>query len=306
MRAFKTPMLGIAILLFVRSGVAQTNNDRVPPTDFINQLEMLPSSIENDTIPSKVILTAAGRKYDVATYKMSRLFEGPVRGIGDVRKLNELIAIKQTSQYKILSLINSLRDTAIFLCRKDWDFGAEQPFQHKIAYSWGAKEYKVKSRPPGSGDNCSYKINGLDCSGFIYQLFRANGIALPKEECNAETERKPYFLKKYLAKYFGTSKFDVKDLGTLSVDEMQSGDIIYFKDTSGIAYHIAILFVNDTGAISLYQSLGQPNRDPDSERICKLNIDEGHGPIVKIVSKAFLDRYKHNYGCIRIIGADGQ
>jgi len=155
-----------------------------------------------------------------------------------------------------------------------------------------------RQKPPGIGDYCEYQIHGLDCSGFIYQLFFRNNIKLQADRCNAETERKPSFLKPYLATYFGNQDFDVVDLGKLKYKDMQSGDIIYFTGDDGVAYHIAIILVNENGTISLFQSIGNPYRKKNNINWCDINIDSNHGVVAKILDDSI---EKRRYGCVRII-----
>jgi len=293
---FLVPFLLMNVLL-----KAQVTKDISPPSDFVKQLEGLPFPVQQDTATNSTIIKIKDKSYDLSTFKLSRRFNNQVSAAGEsVKKLNELIAQKKSGSYKLILLISNLRDSASILCRTDFDFGSAEPLQSKIGYSWGAKQYKPKAKPPGDGCYCTYKINGLDCSGFIFQIFKQNGINLPQEQCNAATERLPKFLTKYLSPHFGDFKFEVKDLGPISINDVRSGDIIYFKNNSGGVYHIGILFLNDQGNVYIFQSVGQPNRDPKSNKICETNIDENHGPTIKMITNSFLQELNKKYGCVRI------
>lgn len=299
---YRSKFLFFGFLFLQLTAHSQQKSDEAPPREFVAEIEELAMPGSQDTALERTVLTMNSKKYTIPVYELSKKFNGEVSGIAEsTKKLNELIKAKPTTAYKILALLKSIRDSANYLCRNDFSFRAGQPPQNKIAYSWGSKDHTIKQRPPGSGDNCTYTIYGLDCSGFIYQLFKKNGIDLPVAQCNADMERTPSFLKRYLNAFLGKDSFEVKDLGTLLISDIQSGDIIYFKSTAGRVYHIGILFVNDSGEVVLYQSLGQPNRSFSNDKICQSNIDNSHGPVIKKINADFLKKCNNNYGCVRIV-----
>jgi hypothetical protein len=279
--------------------LAEAWQEEPPSAEFVRDVESLSDPAATDTATTKTVMAIGLKRYTVSIFKRSTKYAKRLHGIAGAQRLNELIDAKSTAAYKKLTLINGLRGTAIYLCRKDFNFALGEPSQHKIAYSWGSKDHSVRRNPPGYGNTCTYPIHGLDCSGFVYQLFYRNGVMMPAGQCNADTERKQDFLRKHLAPYFGDLPFDVRDMGALAIKDIQSGDLIYFKSATGNVYHIGVLFVNDAGEVTFYQSIGQPNRGTDHASICQTNMDDNHGPTVKKIDKKFLD--KNEYSCVRII-----
>src|SRR5690606_4897471 len=58
------------------------------------------------------------------------------------------------------------------------DEGKGKPAQNGLAYSWGGKDHLKRQVPPGEGTVCQEAVYGLDCSGFIYQLFAQAGVPI--------------------------------------------------------------------------------------------------------------------------------
>lgn len=286
------------MLAVVSISSAQATNDVLPDEETIRALEKLPMATRNDTALAKLTVTTRKNvSVHLSAFKRGRRLVN-ANGFGGA----ELIEIKKVidfsvSEKKVLDWIEAMRQKAIFLYNVRFD-DAGSPLQNRIAYSWGSKEYAVRANPPGVGDNCTYKIYGLDCSGFIYQLLKLNGIMIPKDLAYADQERKPDFLKKHLKSFFGTVPFDVVDKKKLEFKDMHSGDIIYFKNSQGIATHIAIVFVNDDGTKSLYQSLGSPNRSMTDMGFCNSNLNKQHGVIASTLNSSIQSR---NYGCVRVV-----
>ena len=67
-----------------------------------------------------------------------------------------------------------------------------------LAYSWGGKEHTIRKAPPGANTVCTHQIYGLDCSGFIYQLFKKGGVDIAPG--NADRQRKPENIKNAILK----------------------------------------------------------------------------------------------------------
>jgi hypothetical protein len=273
--------------------------DAFPDTTVINDLQKLLPATGTDTALNRLSIVINGQKVNFGLYHLVKTYKNAAGFSGQQAVQVKNIVSLSKNYKKVLDLIDKLRTQAIYLSKNDFDFrDGLDPLQNKIAYSWGSKDFSPRLKPPGTGDYCDYKIHGLDCSGFIYQLFLRNNIQLPIARCNAETERHPDFLISYLANYLGINNFNVVDLGKLTFDQLQSGDIVYFTGKDGIAFHIAIVFVNEDGQIALFQSLGNPYRKQTDIDWCSINIDQNHGVVAKILDGRIERR---SYGCIRII-----
>lgn len=198
-------------------------------------------------------------------------------------------------------LIDKLLKRALYMVDKS-NFGKSDsingaPIRTGIKYAWGGKRLDKKYNPTNSKSICNVNITGLDCSGFIHQLFTQTGVALPAQ--NANTLRDTNTLKKFLVPYFGdTSKitFADYDYKTAPRELIQSGDIIYFftrDSVTGVknAYHIGIaLKLNNS--IKLFHSSGGKNR-------CEYNISADGGIRCQEIYDYLYG--KKNYGVVRII-----
>lgn len=297
------PILAVIIIFFkITLAFGQTTNpiqDAFPDTSVINDLQKLSRATVADTTLNRLSIVANGQKVNFGLYHLVKTYKNAAGYSGQKAVQVKNIVNLSKNYKKVLDLIDKLRAQAVYLSKNDFDFrDSLDPLQNKIAYSWGAKEFSQRVKPPGTGDYCDYKIHGLDCSGFIYQLFLRNNISLPVGRCNAETERQPAFLRSNLNNYLGSHNFDVVDLGKLPFEQLQSGDIIYFTGKDGIAFHIGIVLVNEDGQIALFQSLGNPYRKQTDIDWCNMNIDQNHGVVAKILDESIK---KRSYGCVRII-----
>lgn len=273
--------------------------DPFPDEDLLNIIENLPDPRITDTSLNNVVLNLRNEKIGIELYNEIKGLKDPAGYSPQIAKFITILKGLSESEKKLLNLKAALSLQAQYLSGI-FDFKDGDPAQKKIGYSWGSKHFEEKLNPPGKGDNCIYTIHGLDCSGFIYQLFARNGINMPYQQCNAETERKPEFLTKYLKKdYFGKIAFEVKDLGKLETKSMQSGDILYFKNTKGEVVHIAIALLNERGDLFIYQSIGNPNRSKTDFSWCEKNISDKFG----VISKKLVDSAlgKREYACVRIV-----
>lgn len=288
----------VCALTVANASAQKVVGDVLPDEKIIAALEKLPMANEKDTIVTKLLVSSIDSTVHLSSFKKGRTLV-TAQGFGGKEFVEIQTVIGFTpSQKKVLDWIEGMRQKANFLCKVEFD-DIILPNQKRIAYSWGSKEYVSRAVPPGEGDNCTYKIYGLDCSGFIYQLLKLNGIHIPVKKAYAEQERKPDFLKQYLKEgFFGDIAFDVVDKGKLEFKDMQSGDIIYFKNSAGRATHIAIIFVTDDGTISLYQSLGSPNRSKTKFSNCDRNLDMNHGVYTRTLNASIRSQ---NYGCVRVV-----
>ena len=161
--------------------------------------------------------------------------------------------------------------------------GALEPAQQRILYVYGGKEYSI--RTVYLQDRCNLRLYGLDCSGFIRQLFVGSGLKdFPIR--NANTIRQVSFLKIELPGY------KVTDLKNIPMEDFRSGDLIYFKETadSKLSNHVGLIVKDQKGNISMYHCSGWKNA-------CEHNIS-ARGGVRSVHLTPLLNQ--HWYGIIRI------
>lgn len=133
--------------------------------------------------------------------------------------------------------------------------GDGQPAQNGLAYSWGSKDHTRRQVPPGGGAVCKEAVYGLDCSGFIYQLFAQAGV--PIVTGPADTQRQPDVLQQALKSAITSlDKVKVEDLGAIPTDNFEAGDLIYWTNSNGVATHIGLVLKNSDGQLAVFQSNG--------------------------------------------------
>ncbi|HLO58637.1 MAG TPA: NlpC/P60 family protein [Bacteroidales bacterium] len=181
-------------------------------------------------------------------------------------------------------LIAKLSQIAIYLTtRSNFVYtgsNESQPDQNGLAYSFGSRDHTVRKKPP-FGD-CTYEIYGLDCSGMIYQLFLQSGVTSGLYS-SAEIQRQPATLQKAIKTAFPElKKIKVEDLGKIETSKVESGDIIYWLDSKGVAFHIGMILKNSTGNLLVAQSNGRASVD------CEDNYGPNRGPRFVNVNSAVL------------------
>ena len=148
------------------------------------------------------------------------------------------------------------------------DEGAGKPAQNGLAYSWGSKNHTIRQTPPGGGTVCTDKIYGLDCSGFIYQLFTNAGVSLLSGPANSQ--RQPNVLQNAIKSSIpALNKVKVEDLGKIPTSKFETGDIIYWTNNGGVATHIGIVLKDVGGNLAVFQSNGSPGNSADD---CSKNM----------------------------------
>lgn len=160
--------------------------------------------------------------------------------------------------------------------RSKHQFAAEgdgKPAQNGLAYSWGSKDHTKRQVPPGGGTACEEAIYGLDCSGFIYQLFTEAGVPIVKGPAN--TQRQPDVLQKAIKSAISSlDKVKVEDLGAIPTANFEAGDIIYWTNSSGVATHIGVILKNSEGKLAVFQSNGAAGANAED---CAKNRGETRG-----------------------------
>ncbi len=170
-----------------------------------------------------------------------------------------------------------------------------QPAQNGLAYSFGSKQYKERKRP--SEGECTAEVYGLDCSGLIYQLFYQSGVKRGLWT-TAEAQRRPDTLMKYIQIAFpDLENLKIENLGKIALTEVQSGDIIYFLGTDGIAKHIGMILKNSSGNLYVAQSNGTGKISGD----CSKNYGPSRGPrFFGLNASIQPGNFGDNYGIVRI------
>lgn len=175
---------------------------------------------------------------------------GPYNNLGPQDARNLLIA-------RITAVALNLTDRSK---HQKADEGSGKPAQNGLAYSWGSKDHTKRQAPPGGGTACTHQIYGLDCSGFVYQLFVNAGVSLPKGP--ADSQRKEAVLQNAIKSSIpALEKVKVEDLGAIPTESFETGDIIYWTNGSGVATHIGIILKDVGGNLAVFQSNGSSGAD---------------------------------------------
>jgi len=173
---------------------------------------------------------------------------------------------------------------------------SKRPAQNGLAYVWNSKDHSVRYNPSNAGSKCDQELFGLDCSGLVYQLFKNSGVIIPVGR--ARDQIIPATIEKAIKKaYPEMSKIVVEDLGKISPDLFESGDIIYWKNSDGVPFHIGMVVLKWDGTLAIVQSNGGPDD-------CARNITIKCGPRFVNSEKAVLPTNQYgfgdNYGIVRI------
>ena len=161
-----------------------------------------------------------------------------------------------------------------------------------IAYSYNSKNHKKEQSPLAPVSLCKDQIFGLDCSGFIYQLFVNAGVNIPVG--TADEQRKTTVLEKAIkAAIPALDKVKVDDLGQIPANKFESGDIIYWLDGS-VADHIGIVLKKPDGNLAVFASNGNKHLTCDE---CK---GPSRGPTIIPLNKLYIFGPNRPYGITRI------
>jgi hypothetical protein len=176
------------------------------------------------------------------------------------------------------------------------DEGTGKPAQNGLAYSWGSKNHTIRQAPPGGGTVCTDKIYGLDCSGFIYQLFTNAGVSLLSSPANQQ--RQPNVLQSAIKSSIpALNKVKVEDLGKIPTSKFETGDIIYWTNSGGVATHIGIVLKDVGGNLAVFQSNGSPGNSADD---CSKNMGLTRGARRLQLNDPYWFGQGKSYGITRI------
>jgi cell wall-associated NlpC family hydrolase len=183
-------------------------------------------------------------------------------------------------------LISKLGSFALELCddtKQMARFTGTPEQRNGLAYSWNSKDHTIRKLPWRSSDpkhadieqsNCNYEIYGLDCSGFIYQLFLHAGVKI--NTGTADMQRNPETLEEKIKQSIPElDKIKVEDLGELGIKDFESGDLIYWMRGSGKAKHIGMVLKKSDGSLAVFQSNGDVGTNSYD---CDHNLSDDRGP----------------------------
>jgi cell wall-associated NlpC family hydrolase len=211
------------------------------------------------------------------------------KGILDNNNLGQL-NLKNTLLGKMATVAAFLTTDENFIYPREGDF---KPAQNGLAYSFGQRDYKARKVPPYGA--CMEEVYGLDCSGFIHQLFKQSGVTEGLDG-TAEQIRQPSRLTRYIKKALpGLDKLKVEDLGKKPLSSFLTGDIIYWLKPDGTARHIGMVVTGNANELLITQSNGSGESD------CEGNFGQGRGPRNWNLRDAINPRgLGTNYGIVRI------
>jgi cell wall-associated NlpC family hydrolase len=175
--------------------------------------------------------------------------------------------------------------------------------QNGLAYVWGGKDHSNKIKPVnyrGKNNKCQEELFGLDCSGFIYQIFLKSGFKFfSGNQTNPSNFASSRFFSnpsewiapaKVYCEGYDCLKFE--RINEPALEDIESGDILFFYNSRNRTSHIGICLEKDEQLI-FFDSGGNPSKD------CREVIKKG--PRRSILSEGLLDGWKRRkHGIIRI------
>ena len=175
--------------------------------------------------------------------------------------------------------------------------------QNGLAYVWGGKNHSKKMKPAnyrGKGNKCQEELFGLDCSGFIYQIFLMSGLkffsddkTIPTSFADSRFFSNPENWKAPSKVYCeGYDCLKIERINEPSLEIIESGDILFFYKSKNKTTHIGICLEIDQQLI-FFDSGGNPSKD------CQEVIRKG--PRRSVLSNSLLNGWKRRkHGIIKI------
>ncbi len=175
----------------------------------------------------------------------------------------------------------------------------------KIPYGYGLRSYTSAGKPLGEC-NTDMSYIGLDCSGLMYQLFNHVGIELIKGTANEQ--RNVASIKNALIKAIPDwTTLTVEDKGQVPINDknVETGDIIYWLNDIGKAFHIGIVLdMPAYGGKVLFQSNGSDtdcNKKKTRCGLCARNLRLGEAGVRALpLTQGRVNGFSTKYGVIRI------
>lgn len=173
---------------------------------------------------------------------------------------------------KFFSVASDLVDDAKHPIEKGPD--ATEPEQKGLAYNYGSRTYDARRKMHAG--TCNLKVVGLDCSGFLFQVFtqsQCKGMNLSAAE-QSKTANLNAAINGVI------SGVEAKDKGKLASASLMTGDIVYWDKLEGAAAsHIGIVLKSGT-TLYVYQSNG-------SAADCDKNLGAGRGPRTLLLDEKY-------------------
>lgn len=165
---------------------------------------------------------------------------------------------------KLASAANRLTDRSLWVAE---DEGTGKPAQpNGLAYVYGGKRTDLRAR---SSTGCCPQYYGLDCSGFLAQVFAGGDVSLPGGPASLQRQAGALTARLQANPTYG--KLHAEDLAVIPLNDMETGDILYWNDAAGSTQHIGIVF----GSL-IYQSNGSSAKVEGS---CDaVECDKNQGP----------------------------
>jgi cell wall-associated NlpC family hydrolase len=224
---------------------------------YLDTLHRAPVNISQIKLPNGKLLGAYRAELELRKKKAGKRY---------------LIFNTDSPQDQLSALIASFVINASNLCdRTQYTYpqgtDPNQPAQTGLCYNYGSKDTALRKM---WADSCTMLVHGLDCSGFFYQVFILSGCTamVAGEAVNQATVAT---LNNAISTVINRGVTAV-DMGALTTDQIQNGDIIYWSQLKGQpATHIGIALVSPPRVLSVYQSNG---RQDD----CSGNMTLNRGP----------------------------
>jgi len=229
----------------------------------IKALDSLKPAQLKDTVVNTLALKIRGATIDVNSYLAIRNLTSNEQAISPIEEKYRHILPFTNGEKKQSDLFIGLGKKANFLNGKEFKWpseGPNAPAQNRVLYVYGGKDFSIREPTADhKADTCHLLLHGLDCSGFVRELFVLQGIRMDEEK--ADIMRTRDFLIKALKPYFGLDEFDVQDSQVNPVSTLLTGDIIYFtkKGDPSYAWHIGIVLTNMDGNETFFHSSGWEN-----------------------------------------------
>lgn len=171
-----------------------------------------------------------------------------------------------------------------------------------LAYVWGGKNHakkttpaKVKRRGVRYDNRCQEGLYGVDCSGFVYQLFLQSGLKIthhnytkPQDFANAQYLSQPKNWEEALELYAQLDPLKAIRINEPKLEDIESGDILFFYNSEMTSKHIGVCLRLNNGDLIFFDSSGYSNG--------KCSTSQRRGPRRLELTNKILSRwspYKH-------------
>ncbi len=257
----KILLIYLACILFVSCKKSGDTGSPIPPIDVLNE-DVL--TFEEDSVLASLPDTI---------FRPSELFFPDGESFEHYAKNNDSsivsnwgntpVGIKSTDPFKAFNEILASKGsyyTNILNFDKP-DEGTDMPAQNGLAYVLSGKNDMCEYDKRFKNGNCPNFLYGFECNGFVSRLFMDAGIMAHRYGTSELADPTTYDQLFAKSTAFKDLKYQYK--GKIPINEMEAGDIIYFKHADGKIFHVGIVTrTNDVTSpyspIFIYQSNGQP------------------------------------------------